>query len=200
MAKRSAKDWAAIERDYRAGLLTVKEIARRHEISDVSIYKRVKAEGWSNDLSQQVRKAARAKLQRDEFENELATDQEVIERASTEAAAVIKLQRKDIADLRNLEMELKEQLANDLKIRRDMTAQTVEPEMLARFVELGIKVPTLVQCSGVFRDIAQAQAKRIPLERKAYNLDEEGDNSVDPIKQLLDEIDGMTTEPPSIRG
>lgn len=200
MAKRSAKDWAAIERDYRAGLLTVKEIARRHEISDVSIYKRVKAEGWSNDLSQQVRKAARAKLQRDEFENELATDQEVIERASTEAAAVIKLQRKDIAELRNLEMELKEQLANDLKIRRDMTAQTVEPEMLARFVELGIKVPTLVQCSGVFRDIAQAQAKRIPLERKAYNLDEEGDNSADPIKQLLDEIDGMTTEPPSIRG
>lgn len=199
MGKKSLEDWAAIERDYRAGMLTVKEIARRHGLSDVSVYNKIKKLGWTQDLSTQVRKATKAKLQREELANVLATDREVIERASTEAAEIIKLQRKDIAELRALEAELKDQLAHDLKIRRDMTANQVEPELLARFIELGIKVPTLGQCSGVFRDIAQAQAKRIPLERKAYNLDDEGDNSTDPVQQLLDEIDGMTRVPPSIR-
>ncbi len=41
-----AIDWAGIERDYRAGVMGVREIARWYGVSDTAIHKKAKAEGW----------------------------------------------------------------------------------------------------------------------------------------------------------
>jgi hypothetical protein len=39
-------DWNLIELAYKTGALSVREIARRHGVSDTAIHKRAKAEGW----------------------------------------------------------------------------------------------------------------------------------------------------------
>ena len=39
-------DWEAIEREYRAGQLSVREIARQHDVSAPAIVKRAKRLGW----------------------------------------------------------------------------------------------------------------------------------------------------------
>lgn len=39
-------DWERIELDYRAGILTLREMASAHGISNVSIHKRAKRDGW----------------------------------------------------------------------------------------------------------------------------------------------------------
>lgn len=39
-------DWAGIEKDYTAGVMGVREIARWYGISDTAIHKKAKAEGW----------------------------------------------------------------------------------------------------------------------------------------------------------
>ncbi|MBS9443014.1 terminase small subunit [Photorhabdus heterorhabditis] len=44
MAKNT--DWEGIERDYRSGFLSIREIAKQHGISDAAIRKRTKTEGW----------------------------------------------------------------------------------------------------------------------------------------------------------
>jgi hypothetical protein len=43
-------DWDAIRRDFEAGELSIREIARREGISDTAIRKRAKADGWKSGL------------------------------------------------------------------------------------------------------------------------------------------------------
>ena len=44
--KKAAPDWERIEADYRAGLLSVREIATAQGISHTAVQKRAKADGW----------------------------------------------------------------------------------------------------------------------------------------------------------
>jgi hypothetical protein len=42
----AAPDWAQIRTDYELGEISVREIARRHSVSDTAIHKRARAENW----------------------------------------------------------------------------------------------------------------------------------------------------------
>lgn len=39
-------DWVGVERDYRAGVMGVREISRWYGVSDTAVHKRAKTEGW----------------------------------------------------------------------------------------------------------------------------------------------------------
>lgn len=39
-------DWAGVEKDYRAGVMSIREIAKWYGISDTAIHKKAKADGW----------------------------------------------------------------------------------------------------------------------------------------------------------
>ena len=54
-------DWEAIEREYRAGVLSVSEIARQHGIAHPTIFKKAKAFGWERKATGATAKAATAK-------------------------------------------------------------------------------------------------------------------------------------------
>ena len=41
-----AIDWDGVARDYRAGVMSIREIAKWYGISDTAIHKKAKAEGW----------------------------------------------------------------------------------------------------------------------------------------------------------
>lgn len=47
-------DWKGIETDFRAGVMTIREIARWYQISDTAIHKKAKAEGWERKPKQQT--------------------------------------------------------------------------------------------------------------------------------------------------
>ncbi|MBD2819526.1 hypothetical protein ID852_02195 [Xenorhabdus sp. 42] len=59
-------DWEAIELAYRAGSLSIREIAAKYGISDTAIRKRANSQGWQRDLTDKVKKATRTKLVRSE--------------------------------------------------------------------------------------------------------------------------------------
>jgi len=54
-------DWEAIEREFRAGQLSVVEIGRQHGLSHTAINKRAKRDGWTRNLADKVRKAVSAR-------------------------------------------------------------------------------------------------------------------------------------------
>ncbi|MFT8245208.1 terminase [Roseomonas sp. BN140053] len=51
MTDRAETDWEAVEAEYRAGQRAIRQIARRHGLSDTAIRKRAKAGGWVRDTA-----------------------------------------------------------------------------------------------------------------------------------------------------
>jgi hypothetical protein len=51
MTERKSVDWKAIEREYRAGQLTVVGIGCQHGLSHTAINKRAKRDGWTRNLA-----------------------------------------------------------------------------------------------------------------------------------------------------
>ena len=84
MATKRIIDWEAIEREYRAGQLTLREIASKRGISAAAIVLRAKRYNWERDLSERVRLTAQAKLNRG-VNKDPVTEAEIVEEASDRA-------------------------------------------------------------------------------------------------------------------
>ncbi len=164
-------DWEAIERAYRAGSLSIRNIAEKHGVGESSIRKRAKKHGWQRDLTEQVQQAARDKLVRSEVrtsgpQDAVRTDAEIVEEASTEAAAVVLSHRAELAQWRGIAQKLCGTLAG-----MDVTEDN--HDKFARSLNAGV----------------DAQLKVIKGERQAYNLDaEEGDKDTGALSDLMDAL------------
>ena len=55
-------DWEAVERDYRTGRFTLRELEAKHGPNNATIGRRADREGWTKDLSDAIRQATSAKL------------------------------------------------------------------------------------------------------------------------------------------
>ena len=55
-------DWEAVERDYRTGQFTLRELESKHGVFNSSIARKAKAKGWTQDLSLAIKQATHAKL------------------------------------------------------------------------------------------------------------------------------------------
>lgn len=139
-------DWEAIEREYRAGQLSVNQIAKQYGCSEGAIRKRAKKEDWKRDLTHEVRQRAHDKAVRAEYESSRAEDQEIVEAAADRGAQVLQTQRKDLQELR----------AHGQALLGELQDSDME----------------LPKRTGAYRDLAQAMSRLIPLERQAFNLDE----------------------------
>ncbi|BDA89391.1 hypothetical protein E3AUHO_20770 [Klebsiella pneumoniae subsp. pneumoniae] len=82
----SKPDWEGIETAYRAGVMSLREIASQHSISHVSINKRAKKEGGEKDLSAKVKAKADA----------LVNNREVSRQVNSKAALNIRLYWTDL--------------------------------------------------------------------------------------------------------
>lgn len=61
-SKGQRHDWEAIQRDYRTGQFTLRELESKHGAAYADICRRAKREGWTQDLSEAVRQATTAAL------------------------------------------------------------------------------------------------------------------------------------------
>lgn len=154
-------DWEAIEREYRAGQLSVREIARRYEVSEGAIRKRAKADRWERALADKVRGAVREKLVRaDGTQAQRASDKDVLEGAATRGFEVVTSHRKDLTQLHGLKRVLMDRLAQVL--------QGVTPE--------GPCMGEKESPGDLLEKLSRVTTRLIPLERQAHNLDAaEGD-------------------------
>ena len=55
-------DWEAVERDYRTGRFTLRELEAKHGAGYADISRRAKREGWQKDLAAVIRQATNAAL------------------------------------------------------------------------------------------------------------------------------------------
>ena len=143
-------DWEAVERDYRAGTLSVRAISSGHGITEGAIRKRARRDGWQRDLSSEVRRAVRTKLVRTTIERVPANADaaQIVEAAAERDVTIILAHRQDIAKHRALARQLLAEL------------ETTK----------GLSLPTSV---GVLKTLTETLRTLIALEREAFCLDAE---------------------------
>lgn len=167
MADREGRpDWEAIEREYRAGQLSIRAIATAHGVSEGAIRKKAKAEGWTRALAEKVRDAVREKLVRTDAESgtqegthsQRASDSKIVEAAALRGLEIVTSHRKDIKQLHGLKRVLADRLS--------VVLHGGEPDGPC----LGEKESP----SDLLEKLSRVTARLIPLERQAHNLDEDG--------------------------
>lgn len=75
MTKRQI-DWEKIELDYRAGIMSIREIASKHGITDTAIRKKAKAQDWVRDVSAKIQAKADKLVRIQEVRKEVRNSQE----------------------------------------------------------------------------------------------------------------------------
>jgi|AntDeeMinimDraft_5_1070356.scaffolds.fasta_scaffold06197_3 hypothetical protein len=150
-------DWESIEHAFRAGSLSIRSIADHHGIAEGTVRKRAKKHDWQRDLTEQVQQEARRKLVRAKSaQDAVRTDAEIVEEASSEAAAVVLRHRVGLAQWRSISDKLCAALA-------DMDVTEDNHDKFSRSLNAGV----------------DAQLKVIKGERQAYSLDEPSEGEED---------------------
>ena len=87
MAERKQVDWESVERDYSAGLLSLREIAAKYGVDESGIRYKAKRNGWTRDLSKKIEQRTEDKLRKDLLRSELRSENTISEKEVVEANA-----------------------------------------------------------------------------------------------------------------
>ncbi len=192
-SKRKPVDWEAVEREYRAGQLSVSEIGRQHGVSHTAINKRAKAQGWTRNLAAKVKEAVSARLVSDGVSATNA--RETIDAAAARVVDVVRSHRGDISRGRKLLDTLMTELdeASDPENRETIDDEIEDAtkggdaatykrrSMMRRAVALPSRASVLI-------NLANAAKTLIQLERQAFSIDDDGgDDTERPAVDLSDE-------------
>lgn len=178
----SNTDWEVIEREYRAGQLSVSEIGRQHGVSHTAINKRAKTHGWTRNLAARVKEEVSSRLVSDEVST--ANARETVEAAATRVVEVVRSHRKDIAKGRTiistLFAELMEATENRVEIDEEIEKATADDKdgkraaMMRRAVALPSRASSVLSLAG-------AMHKIVHLERQAFNIETDSGEDEAPV-------------------
>ncbi|WP_347506189.1 hypothetical protein [Pseudomonas anguilliseptica] len=180
---RQRYDWAAVERDYRTGQYSNRELSRLHGPSEAAIRKRAADGKWSRDLSEQIRQRVREKttlaVAREVVKAE--TDAEIVEQAAEAGAEVIRGHQRMLRRAQDLTETLMDQLEKQLadgKIRVQARGGEV--------VEIDIPLDYAGKTLG---NATMSLERVVRLQRQAFELDAVDANSTGKsLDELLAEV------------
>lgn len=195
----ASPDWEAIESAYRAGLMSLREIAAQHGISEGAIRKRAKRDDWSRDLSAKIKERADDLVRKQEVRKQVRTESALSERvlieATAEVIATVRMEhRGDIRRAREITNALFDELGAecaDVGALRKLGELMLDPDdngrdRLNEIYQSIISMPERVKSVKVLSD---ALKNLISLERQAYDIDgPEGDSSVKKLSDLMDTL------------
>lgn len=147
-------DWQAVERDYRTGKFTLRELEDKHGADNSLIARRAKRDGWTQDLSVAIRQATKAKLIK---AADPVADAVVVNEAAELNKHIILTHRRDVQRARDLAMGMFGELERQRKVAK-----------------------TLPVRAKVLRSLSESMAKMVALEREAFDIAPAGDQPPPP--------------------
>lgn len=200
--KTKQPDWEAIERAYRAGVLSVREIAAAHEVSHTAINKRAKRDGWDRDLKAKIKAKADALVSRREVSTEVSskqaeTEREIIELNAEVIANIRMAHRGDISRSRRLTNKLLdelESLTDEQGTIKELIDQLKDGghedgEAMADVLALAKKMSALPARTKTMKELAETLKTLVALERQAYDLDvKQGGSEEETLSKMMDEL------------
>ncbi|HDZ9435595.1 TPA: hypothetical protein RUZ45_002179 [Klebsiella pneumoniae] len=195
----SKPDWEAIETAYRAGVMSLREIASQHGISEGAIRKRAKRDDWSRDLAAKVKERADDLVRKAEVRKQVRTETALSERvlieATAEVVAAVRMEhRGDIRRAREITNALFDELGAecaDVDSLRKLGELMLSPDENGRdkLNEIYHSIISMPERVKAVKALSDALKNLIGLERQAYDIDgPEGDNSVKQLSELMDSL------------
>lgn len=192
-------DWEAIESAYRAGLLSIREIASQHGITHGAINKRAKRDGWERDLSSKIKNKADSLVSKKEVSIQVSSENKLNERilieVNAEVIANVRMEhRGDIRKARNIANALFEELGTecvDIEAFKKLGELLANPDQNGRdkLNEVYMAVISMPERVKSMKALSETLKNLITLERQAYNIDDTSkDNSVGQLSDLMDKL------------
>ena len=195
-------DWEAIERAYRAGLLSIREIASTQGITHGAINKRAKRDGWERDLKAKIQAKADALVSKRTVSTEVSTKQadterEIIEVNAEVIANIRMAHRGDISRGRRLTNKLLDELealTDEQGTIKELIAQLKDGDhddgdSMADVLALANKMGALPSRTKTMKELAETLKTLVALERQAYDLDTKaGGSDADELSKMMDEL------------
>ena len=180
MAERKQVDWESVERDYSAGLLSLREIGDKHGVTEGAIRKRAKKEEWIRDLTAKIAKKSddlvRKEMVRSEVRSEkIISEKEIIE-VNAQAIVNIKLaHRGDIRKSKNIVNALFDELelTTDNRELFEQLGELLRQESESgqdKLNDIYKKVISMPQRIDGVKKLTDALKTMIGLEREAYDI------------------------------
>ena len=201
MAERKQVDWEGVERDYSAGLLSLREIGAKHGVTHGAINKRANRDGWARDLSAKIKIKAdllvSTEMVSTAVSTKKATEKEIVQ-ANAQAIVDIKLAHRgdirkskrivnalfDELELTTDNRELFEQLGEILRQESDSGQ-----DKLNDIYKKCISMPQRID--GV-KKLTDALKTMIGLEREAYDIASAPTPTENAITDLLKACQGSS--------
>lgn len=173
-------DWEIVERDYSAGVLSIRQIAKIHSVSPAAVCAQAKKGGWTRDQSKVVQAraeklAATAVMREQLADGKAATAKEYRDAVATVVAQVKVRHRQDIERMRALalrmlaELEAETQNYQDFQKLADLLTQTKEIGGVRR-LEVYNKVLSSTARVERLKDLTAIIRTLVTLEREAYGM------------------------------
>lgn len=193
-AKRPAVDWEAVEREYRAGIRSLRDIGSEFGCTEGAIRKKAKAEEWERDLSAKVAAKAEALVRKSEVRKSVRAESAVSEREQINVSAQMMAdkvlgQREDIKRARaivqrlweivDVELDHPEQFAavGELMRSEDEFGQ----DKLNDLYRAAISLPQQIKNVKLLADAIKVL---IELERRVLKLDDYSPQNDSPIARI----------------
>lgn len=198
-AAKATPDWEKIEICWRAGVLSVREIAAQHGISHTAINKRAKLKEWDRDLSEKITAKAESLVSRREVSTQVSSEKAISERQLIEANAQViadvrMSHRGDIRRARSLTMTLLSELEattidhdlfeqlGELLRDEDERGQDKRNDLYQKIIGLPSRVDSVKKLSEALKTL-------VGLEREAYGMNtDHGTGEVKRLSDLIDEL------------
>jgi hypothetical protein len=196
MAERKQVDWEGVERDYSAGILSLRELADKYSVAHVTIKKKADRLNWARNLGAKInaeaeRRANTATANSDANSKKAITEKEIIN-ANAQAIVDIKLgHRTDIARGRGLVAKLFDELESctDNKELFDELGELLRSEDKNgqdKLNDLYHKIISMPQRIDSVKKLSESLRILIDKERQAFDIQDKTLPNK-PVEDLTDE-------------
>jgi len=186
MADKRVIDWEGIEREYRAGVRSLREIAAEFNVSHVGVKKRADREGWERDLGAKVRAKADALVMKEAVTPLVTAETKLAEKQIVEANAAIQAQ---IRREHRTDIQRTKRIVN--KLLEALEALPL-PELKAKASadERQAILDLIREHAAAVKQLSATQRESVNMEREAFGIAQMVDSNeapgeaphVDPIE------------------
>lgn len=172
-------DWEAIERDYRAGIMSLRAIGEKHGVTHGAIRKRAAAQDWPRDLTAKIQAQAEKLVSNSVVSSQVsmdtASEREIIQANAQMQADIILAHRKDVPRARQLMMALMdelEQTTGNRELFEQLGELMFSPDEkgIDRLNELYRKVVSMSGRIDSAKKLADALKTCVGLEREVFGI------------------------------